>query len=384
MIFLFLVLIFESCSKNDPGTNTVITPPPAPLPPSFPGSYCDGRPIITARLVPIGSLSTPRGGMLCATAGNKILFVDGDKPGGTWWYEPSIVDIYDIVTHTWSGVTIHGGFRTGAAIASVGNKIFFAGGGDGVGDNQTSRVDIYDATTNNWSTAQLSQARLGLAAATVGNKVFFAGGGYLNAVAQWIDSDLIDIYDNATNTWTTAKLSQGRMDLSAITTDDKIFFAGGRSGLDFSNVIDSYDAVTNTWSSSSMSEPRLFMAGIAVNNKIFWAGGLNSINSGYSKTVEIHDFINGATSIRCFLSRYGFAAVRKDDNIIFFTGDYGNDYYSGTHFEIYNITNDTWATGLLSQRINRSSIISVNNTIYVAGGISGPGQYHNQVWKLEF
>jgi hypothetical protein len=44
----------------------------------------------------------------------------------------------------------------------------------GVGDSNV--VDLYDYGTGRWSTAQLSQARVQLSAASVGTVVIFAGG----------------------------------------------------------------------------------------------------------------------------------------------------------------------------------------------------------------
>jgi len=55
-------------------------------------------------------------------------------------------------------------------------------------------------------------------------------------------------------------------------------------------------------------------------------------------------------------------------------------------FDIYDVTTKTWSIGLLPVNIIGASIISVNNTIYVAGGQTEDGLYipSNQVWKLEF
>jgi N-acetylneuraminic acid mutarotase len=56
---------------------------------------------------------------------------------------------------------------------------------------------------------------------------------------------------------------------------------------------------------------------------------------------------------------------------------------NGTHFEIYNLTSNLWQTGKLDKSIQGAAIISVNNTIYVAGGKVN-GAFSDQVWILEF
>ena len=77
---------------------------------------------------------------------------------------------------------------------------------------------------NTWSVASLSEPRSEIAAATVGNKVFFAGG---EKDLNYNTSDRVDIYDITSNTWSTALLSEPRSFISAITANNKIYFAGG-------------------------------------------------------------------------------------------------------------------------------------------------------------
>ena len=356
-------------------------------------STCVGRPFINATLVPIGSLSSARSGIKCATAGNKIMFAGGWTP-----YLTSDIDIYDFSTNTWSTSTLtreYGLDRAEITIASVGDKILLAGGSASMGDIydiQSSKVDIYNATSNTWSTANLSEARHRSAATSVGNKVVFAGGGYWVNTPQnyhWVRSNVVDIFDNTTNTWTSDTLGEAREGLSATTVGSKVYFAGGETGSpnnpNTSKRIDILDMATNSWSVSSLQEEKAGMASISVGNTIFWAGGYTSNSGGraFLSQVEIRNLITGNSSFACMIPKTQFSTVMKDDNIIFFTG-LGDGSPDGSHFEIYNISSDTWSTGVLSQKIIGAAIISVNNTIYVAGGTDGSGIYYNQVWKLEF
>jgi hypothetical protein len=397
MISLLVAIIFGSCKKEKPVTNYSVNPSYGgnnnPLPgnnPPPPVIVCDSsRPVIKATLIPIGSLSSGRIGILAASIGDKILFIGGMHSGQNWWNEPVPADIYDISNNTWlvhllvpdNPQFTH--FRDGAAIATVGNKIFFAGGGDAIGDNQTSQIDIYDVSSNSWSMAQLSAARQGLRAATIGDKVLFAGGGGYPDGSSWGYFNTVDIYDNSNNSWSTASLSEARMDIIATTSGNKIYFAGGRIGINASKTIDIYDAATNLWSVSSLQQPRTAMASIAAGGKIFWAGGAYTLNAaGWANNdnAEILDLGTGGTSFACILPRSGFSAVKKNEHIVFFTGYHSGD---GGQFEIYDTTSGKWSTGILNQKIQGAAIISVNNTIYVAGGLVN-GAYSSQVWKLEF
>jgi hypothetical protein len=390
-LILFAAIVFCACSKEEPSNNLpVITPTTSPstqIPPTTPPGLvlCADRPVIHARLVPIGFLSEPRIAMATAAAGNKILFAGGMKLGAY----SSRVDIYDITGNTWSTAELSVPERQGMAVATVGNKILFAGGGDNDMGATTSRVDIYDASANSWSVAALSEGREYLASATLGNKVFFAGGRTWDAVpgdySTWGNSNRVDIYDNNTGAWTTATLTEKRSALTATTVGSKIFFSGGflhKYQHTPTRTIDVFDAATNSWSVSQMLEPKGGHAGIAVNNKIFWAGGVNAYPFDLSNQVEIRDLATGSSSVACMLPKHMFDAVVSNDNIVFFTGNYGTP---GTHFDIYNSTTNQWSTGVLDKAINDASIVSVNNTIYVAGGrVDAWGPYSREVWKLEF
>ena len=341
--------------------------------------HCGSRPVINVNLVPVGSLSIGRATLKCGAAGSKILFAGGWTPGN----HSSRVDIYDTITKKWSIAELTEPYRDGMAVVTVGDKVLFAGGSDYDWVDVTSRVDIYNATTNTWSTAELSVARHDLAAVTLGNKVFFAGGAIWNNMRQ--GSNAVDIYDNETNKWTTATLSEGRYELTATAVGNKIYFAGGINDIyNISRKIDVFDSETNTWSISQLQEPKTAHAAVAINNKIFWAGGAKtSYQSGYtgSSVVEIKDAITGLSTLDCITAKARFNVVIKNNNLVFFTG-----IDQSSQIDIYNITDNTWSIGILPFSLNASSIICVNNTIYLAGGYSGSswGPYLADVWKLEF
>ena len=347
---------------------------------------CGNRPIINVTLIPIGTLSEARIALNSGAAGGKILFAGGFVPNSHY---SSRVDIYNIATNTWSTAELTIPERQGMAVASVGNKILFAGGGDNDNGLTTSRVDIYDASNNSWSIAELSKKREFMAATTLGDKVFFSGGG--DWEPNLIGSTRVDIYDNSTNTWSTASMGTGRMDHSATTIGNKIYFAGGTAGyytsLNVLNSIDIYDGVTNTWSTSTFQgDARMLHASIGAGNKIFWAGGFKYASWGggfaFSDNTEIRDVSTGISTYACISPKTFFGAVQANDKLIFFTGN-NNSIATNNKIDVYNLTTATWSIGVLPVSINSSTIISVNNTIYVAGGYVN-GSVSSQVWKLDF
>ncbi|TAL47409.1 MAG: hypothetical protein EPN92_04905 [Chitinophagaceae bacterium] len=350
-----------------------LLPPPPPPPP------CDNsnRPFVNAQLVPFGTLSKTKVGMVMASAGNKIVFAGGrsDATPQELWGSPR-VDIYDIVTQTWSTAELSVP-RWGIAAVANGNKIFFAGGeyGSGALDNIYSTVDIYDVSNNTWSAASLSEPRSYIGAAAVGTKVFFAGG-WLNS-GNGAPSGKVDIYDLSSDSWSTAQLSEPRAGISAVTYNNRIFFAGGSNGASPSSRIDIYDNVTNSWSISSLIQPMGVLTGIAAMDKICWSNDCK---------VEIKD-VNTWNSSQAYLFTTGFWVIDDGQNAVLKNGEiiyYRHNDKDATKFDIYNISNNQWSIGVYPQKnLEYSSIISVNNTIYIAGGRIN-GVLSNQVWKLEF
>jgi hypothetical protein len=340
---------------------------------------CDNsiRPTINARLIPVGTLSQARSFMAVASAGNKILFA-----GGSEW--SSRVDIYDISTNKWSTAELSYGRSNGIAAVTNGNKIFFAGGETSDGTVPADVVDIYDVSTDTWTVAHLSLGGDDIAAAAVGDNVLFAGGmgGLTGGEAR---AGRVDIYNLATNTWSIASLSKYKVrGHVAVTANNKVYISGGSTSWLIeapSNKIEIYDNATNTWSTGTMQEARYRHAGIVAGNKIYWGGGGTC-------SVEIRDVNTGNSTTQYLYRSTEFSnAVMKDNKIVFFGTHYDNpDKHVADKVDIYDIASNTWSVGVLPFSIELPSIISVNNTIYVAGGfVNGVyNVYNDKVWKLEF
>ena len=330
------------------------------LPTGGDNSCGDNRPTVNANLLPFGTLSQARTGMGVGAGAGKIVFAGG--------YTTTRVDIYDVNTQSWSTAELSEP-RAQVCVAAVGNKIFFAGGGyyDPPNDRFSEWfsvyvMDIYDVTANAWSVVELPYGATYNQSAVVDNKIFFSDGSNIN------------IYNVNTQSWSTTILSDGRDGFSMVAANNKVYFAGGSDlqGIT-SNRIDIYDNATNTWSVSSLAEAKSYTAGIVAAGKIFFAGGYNSNTNSTSCSVDIIDANTGAQSVQ-YLSRPSTGRMATMNNKIAFI--------NGPEFDIYNIATNTWSIGILpaaqGELISNSSILSGNNSIYTAGGIS------SIVYKLEF
>jgi len=353
--------------------------PPNPAPTASTPAFCDNsnRPKINAQLNLLGSLSKSRWDIAIASVGNKILFAGGigssDCPE---CWGSSRVDIYDTVTNEWLTTELSEG-RHGIATAVNGTKVFFAGGanGDGAFDTLYSTVDIYDASTGGWSTSKLSLPRAYIGATAVGNKVLFAGG---EKDWDYQTTNVIDIYDLVSNTWSTSTLSEARAYISGVSINGKAYFAGGQTEDRWyavpSNKIDIYDSTSGVWSTSTLSQTMGFPSGISTDDNIYWASGCN---------VEIKNTNTwSSTMANLFSSGDSFFnkpnAVEKDGKIIFLRAS-----YNGTDkFDIYDTISGSWSIGVLPQKLFNTNIITLNNEIYVTANTSVSSSV--KLWKLEF
>jgi hypothetical protein len=183
-----------------------------------------------------------------------------------------------------------------------------------------STVDIYDVSTNTWSVTNMSEAKYGVAAAVAVNKVFFAGGVGTNQIGNTTyfahHKNKVEVYDITTNTWSVSTLSEAKTDISAVTLNNKIYFAGGTlEGIHtFSSRIDIYDNASSTWSTSSLSEPK-HVLGIATANKIYYGGGLNGQTLC---KVEIKDFDTQTTTLDNLYQPAASRPFLKNNKIIFY------------------------------------------------------------------
>ncbi|MBP6686223.1 MAG: hypothetical protein KA160_00090 [Lacibacter sp.] len=333
------------------------------------------RQVVNARLIPVGTLSEVRIVSVAAAVGNKILFAGGTPipvRGGPKF--SSTVDIYDITTNTWSSADLSQA-RTGITAVTMGTKVFFAGGTGMLSATSiglTSRVDIYDAVANSWSTIEMPHADGSLSSLAFGDKIVIAGGNYA------------DTYDAANQRWTTKNLSQSRYLMSANNLRGELYFAGGvtnKSTLSPSSRIDIYNPANDSWSVSELSKPKYAMSAFPLRGKVLWAGGM--ISGKMTNEVEIFDPATVSTSFSCLFQPNSFSSVSSvqiNGKIIFFV----SNGVTKNRFDIYDPLTNTWSIGVLDQSINAAVIISVNNSIYVAGTLGSSDAYHSEVWKLEF
>lgn len=220
-----------------------------------------------------------------AAAGNKIVFAGGHDNARVF----NTADIYDTETGLWSTARLLEA-RTRIAAAVFSDQIFFAGGDfDNVQPNATNTIDIYDATTNRWSVNQLSVPRAAVQAATFGEAAIFAGG-YDSPDRQVVLKNAAEIFQRDSETWRTDALAQARQLLDVQRLGERLFFTGDAFvfGTEVAtDIVEIYDGPTGSWSTERLSTQRYWARSAVAGNQLFVAGGLT--NTGVpSDVVDIY------------------------------------------------------------------------------------------------
>ncbi len=262
------------------------------------------------------ALSQARYGLAAGTVGSLAIFAGGATYSDGTWSPSSDVDIYNTSTGTWSTATLSVA-RWFIAATTVGDLAIFAGGTvnnvASATPNTTAAVDIYNANNGKWSTALLSQARSSIAATTVGDDAIFAGGQThqtdVVTMGNWLPpgvggyaaSGAVDIYNLDTNQWTTAAVPQAAGEMSAVTSGDLAFFAGGDTESDaavgnYTGIVNIFDVTTNQWSFAELSQPRYGMASASVGDLVMFAGGEYSTAGNAWTPTNVIDWCNVTNS----------------------------------------------------------------------------------------
>jgi uncharacterized repeat protein (TIGR01451 family) len=144
-------------------------------------------------------------------------------------------------------------------------------------------LDIYDIATDTWTSgAAMPGARYWLDCEAISDRIYCAGG-YLAA-----GTNTLYIYDITTNTWTTgAILPANRYNYASAQLGGRYYVIGGYTAGYLATML-AYDPATDTWDSTlpSMSTARrYFMAGV-IGGRIFVAGGYNG---SYLSSAEVYD-----------------------------------------------------------------------------------------------
>jgi len=214
---------------------------------------------------------------------NGYLYLLG---GLTNWPGPALTTFqrYNPNTDSWSDLAPLPLPRGALGVAVLNRRIYVAGGlreGAAVSD-----FTVYDPATDSWQTLPpMPTARDHLVGVALNGK-FYAIGGRNGSQAICSPVAIVEVYDPATNSWSTAApMSTARGGQAAVTLNGRIQVFGGEGGAGCGVIAsaEEYDPASNSWRAlPSMPTPRHGTGGATIGQSIYLPGG--ATNSGDAPT----------------------------------------------------------------------------------------------------
>jgi N-acetylneuraminic acid mutarotase len=160
--------------------------------------------------------------------------------------------------NSWSPIASDGFTLRGQLTASVvGGKIYAIGGNLQSNDSTTDLVEVYDPLTNTWTAPLTSGALVGReshTASVIDGKIYIIGGAIYHSdgvIGTYEALNTLQVFDPATNTWTTPATSgtfPQRLNHGAAVVAGKIYVFGGDDGEGHSvKTVEAFDPATNVW-----------------------------------------------------------------------------------------------------------------------------------------
>jgi N-acetylneuraminic acid mutarotase len=204
-------------------------------------------------------MPTARDGVRAAAVDGTIYAIGGwSGPAGPELSTFSTVEAYDPATDTWTTKADMPTARGGSAIAVVDGQIYVIGGMFGPPTEVSSAVEAYDPATDTWTKkTDMPTARYVFAACIVDRRIYVPGG--KTKFDPLVCVSTVEVYDPATDTWTQASdMPRARMAHSASVVDGKMYIIGGGDlsegldhGIEQSKIVDVYDPATDTWTTAA-------------------------------------------------------------------------------------------------------------------------------------
>jgi N-acetylneuraminic acid mutarotase len=237
----------------------------------------------------------------------------------------------------------------------------------------TTTVELYDPATGTWSlAADMPRIRtLHTASLLPSGKVLVVGGA--QNIGDQSPTAAADLYDPATNTWSTvASMTVPRNAHTAtLLPDGKVLVAGGYNNPAYPIATELYDPVTDSWSTAgNLASPRYSpSAALLPNGRVLVIGGFNA--SGTVPSAEIYDPITNAWGLAASPATTwrGPAAVVLTTGKVLLAGQRGAP--SNADAALYDPATNTWASvggSGLASGARRATLLRDGRVLFSGGG----------------
>lgn len=260
----------------------------------------------TGNTVPTGdswstttSLPLPSADQAVVALNGKIYILGGYSSDGGESLFSDACYVFDPATGQYNAIAPLGTIRINPAATVLNGKIIVMGG-DG-GEGAMSSVEEYDPTSNSWTPlADMPKPRENFQAATIGQTVYAVGGSSQSPQTGYVVYDSVDVYDRASNAWTTAaSMNVAREYLGLAMLDGKLYAIGGANNDDSAaasssftqSSVEIYDPAVDGWSFGADQPSERYGLGVGVvGTTIYALGGYDQFenpltdNTGFDAT----------------------------------------------------------------------------------------------------
>jgi hypothetical protein len=225
-----------------------------------------------------------------------------------------------------------------------------------------------------WTTARLSEARLQPQAIVSGNKALFIAG----IGDKERGSARVDIFDANMDAWSMRNLPRSPQDTNpnyiAAANGERVFFINANAVTDEVQI---YRPSDNTWATARLSEPRAAISIGAAGEYVVFAGGINP--QGYfSETVDLYNVQTGKWKVLEMSEARTDIAIAGLGNKIFMAGGFTPE---GASDRVDILTAEGWNKTIktLSAKRGRIEAVSAWNKVVFAGGSDAEGINRSEV-----
>lgn len=267
--------------------------------------------------------------------------------------------------------------RAGLATAAVGDRIYAVGGM--AEDGPTGQLDVYDIVSQTWSTkTSRPEALFNISAVALQGKLVVPGG----CDADNNPSDVTSLYNIATDTWQQgAKLPKPLCAYALTTFQNQAYLFGGLGRSGYQAVAYTYDIANDSWKAiAPPPSARGFGAAASLSNRIFYVGGYDERRELSTCASYIPEQDRWETCAPLLQPRGGLGLVAIGGKLQAIGG--GWDTYLGFN-ERYTLDDDEWKafeTPLVGEWRNLG-LVTWKGALYAIGGWNG--DFMNRTYTLE-
>lgn len=170
--------------------------------------------------------------------------------------------------------------------------------------------------------------------------------------------------------WTTETVPTPRGNVAmTATTNGKVFIAGGSSaGVSYSNVLDIFDEATGTWTSTTLPKPLRYHSAASVGTSAFFGNGLQDGSGVPPGEVYEYDTLTSTITTHLIANGQWTGAMASVGQYLLVIGGLDAGFGTLSDVNVYDTVTKTWSILHLPVPVQDPGVTAVGNLVLVVGG----------------